>query len=223
MPGVKWGLAGELFSPAYWSIQVFLAEFHGSYAQLHLGRSFSEEVIACLLGGHGIRAEVGLAAFERLRNQGMLSGAVIAREELVDALSAPLLVGGRQVKYRFAVQKARFIHEALCVVSSEDPPRDPLELRDWLLRINGIGLKTASWITRNWTGSDLVAIIDIHIWRAGQLVGLFHDQRPERDYREMEELFVRFANGIRMKTSTLDSVIWSQMRSWGHLAENRPV
>jgi N-glycosylase/DNA lyase len=106
------------------------------------------------------------------------------------------------------------------LIASERPPEKDVELRTWLLEIKGIGMKTASWITRNWTGSNSVAIIDIHIWRAGQLIGLFHGQRPERDYIEMEDLFVRFAHGIRMKTSTLDAVIWSQMRSCGHLAKN---
>jgi N-glycosylase/DNA lyase len=221
--GVRWGSVGELFTPAYWSIQAFLAEFHGSCSDLKLGHSFIEEVVACLLGGHGIKAETGMAAFENLKQLGMLSGAKIPKEDLTNALKAPLLVKGRLVRYRFATQKAKFIHDALRLIASEDPPQKPLELRSWLLKIRGIGLKTASWITRNWMKTDSVAIIDIHIWQAGKLVGLFHEHRPDRDYLEMEDLFIKFAQGIRMKTSTLDTVIWSQMRSWGHLAGNKKL
>ena len=47
----------------------------------------------------------------------------------------------------------------------------PVALRDWLLAIPGIGPKTASWIVRNRTGSSAVAIIDVHILRAGTSAG----------------------------------------------------
>ncbi|MDZ3993341.1 hypothetical protein PspTeo4_24872 [Pseudomonas sp. Teo4] len=40
-------------------------------------------------------------------------------------------------------------------------------LRDWLLELPGIGYKTASWVARNWLDADDVAILDIHILRAG--------------------------------------------------------
>jgi N-glycosylase/DNA lyase len=223
MAGVKWGSAGELFTPAYWLIQCFFAEFYGSSIQLRLGRSLIEEIVACLLGGHGIKAETGIAAFENLRTLGLLAGPLIPERDLVEVLKTPLFVKGRWIRYRFPSQKAISIHHALSLMSSEVPPEKPLELRKWLLKIRGIGLKTASWITRNWMATDSVAIIDIHIWRAGKLVGLFHRQRPERDYLEMEDLFLRFSNEIRIKASTLDMVIWSQMRTWGHLVGNETV
>ena len=50
---------------------------------------------------------------------------------------------------------------------SQRLPQEPLSLREFLLQLHGIGYKTASWIVRNFTGSDDVAIVDIHLRRAG--------------------------------------------------------
>jgi endonuclease III len=41
------------------------------------------------------------------------------------------------------------------------------------MSLPGIGPKTASWIARNWLDADDVAILDIHIMRVGQVIGLF--------------------------------------------------
>ena len=123
-----------------------------------LGRSLREEVLACILGGYGIPAEVGLAAYGRLR--------AVPAEELysqatVEALlSKPLTVAGRSVRYRFAGQKARHVSAsmaALNAINEEAPDRD---LRNALVALPGIGPKTASWVVRNWRSSDHVSILD---------------------------------------------------------------
>ena len=64
--GLVWGFAEEIGSPAYWAAQAWMWEVEAP-AHYKLGRSLEEELIACLLGGYGIPAEVGLAAYERLR------------------------------------------------------------------------------------------------------------------------------------------------------------
>src|SRR5687768_5170509 len=66
MPGLPWRRHDEIFTPAYWAAQTWM---YAEEAPDHyrLGRTLEEEVLACLLGGHGIPAEVGLAAFERIR------------------------------------------------------------------------------------------------------------------------------------------------------------
>lgn len=93
----------------------------------------------------------------------------------------------------------------------ENPPatEEPKRFRDDLMRIPGIGPKTASWITRNWLGSDDVAILDIHIIRAGLLIGLFdRGQTVPRDYSAMEERFLSFARALNVRPSLLDAVMW---------------
>ena len=214
---VKWGRHDELFTPAYWACQSWIAEASHSRVHYKLGTTLNEEIGACLLGGYGIPAEVGLAAFARLRDRGQLDGAASARE-LFQSLSEPLVLGDRVVKYRFARQKSLYLEEVLRLVRNEHPPDDDLSFRAWLLKFRGIGPKTASWITRNWKDSDAVAIIDVHICRAGLLVGLFRSERPQSHYFEMERSFLSFATAIGVRTSILDTIIWSQMRRWGTLA-----
>src|SRR5262245_36718563 len=70
LPGVRWGRVDALYTPAYWFGQLWLASEQPTSLGYRLGRSLIEEVVACLLGGHGIPAEVGIAAFHRLRDAG---------------------------------------------------------------------------------------------------------------------------------------------------------
>jgi N-glycosylase/DNA lyase len=218
LPGVLWGNPGQLFTPAYWFAQCCIQERHGSCSRNMLGGSFVEEVAACLLGGYGMKAELGLAAFQRLRERDLLSGEPVEERKILKALTEPLRICGREVRYRFPKQRSRYISEAIRRVQNDEPPTEDRKLRDWLTDFPGVGLKTASWITRNWKGSDAVAIIDIHICRAGQMIGLFGKQTPNRDYLELEALFLSFAQVLQVRASQLDNLIWNQMRTWGRLA-----
>lgn len=109
VPGVLWGRCDVLFTPAYWASQVWL-NAPPCRDRLHhrLGSSLREEAAACLLGGYGNKAEVGLAAFARLRDDGMLAGKTPTETELFERLSAPICVGSRCIHYRFARQKSAY-------------------------------------------------------------------------------------------------------------------
>jgi hypothetical protein len=139
LPGIRWGRFEHFFTPAFWYTQVLSAEQRGFPEKPRLGHTLSEEVAACLLGGYGMRAELGLAAFRRLKE--------------------------------------------------------------------------------HWLGSDCVAVIDVHVRRAGLLLGLFReDMQPSRHYFDMEEAFLEFATAIRVRASILDAVMWSHMRRMRHVA-----
>lgn len=180
-----------------------------------LGRSLEEELMACLLGGHGIPAEVGLAAYDRLRSVWRCDPSRLeVEEEVAQLLSLPLEVNGRKVRYRFAAQKARYLSQALIQLPAIDATQGDREFRDALCSLMGVGPKTASWIVRNWRGSDEVAILDVHLLRAGRELGLFNsDLSVERHYRTIEDAFVNFARDIGAKASILDSVMWMAFRS----------
>lgn len=211
--GMIWGLTEEICSPAYWAAQAWMWEVEAP-DHFKLGRSLEEELMACLLGGYGIPAEVGLAAYERLRlvhadDPDCLSnaGSVLA------LLQAPLIVNGRPVRYRFARQKADYLAGAMRGVRNIDQERPDRDLRDALMSLPGIGPKTASWIVRNWRGSDKVSILDVHIIRAGRILEIFPDHwSVERHYMQLEDAFLRFAEAIAVKASILDSVMWMTMR-----------
>lgn len=213
--GICWGRHDVLFTPAYWMTQYWIREEHCPTLAHRLGDTFEEEVVACLLGGHGLPAEVGIAAFNRLRDRRLLEPQNCSYEVLALHLKEPLNIRGKRLTYRFWAQKARYIAAALNSLDTEVLPMDsPLSLREYLMGLPGIGPKTASWIVRNWLGSNSVAILDIHVIRAGLLMGLFSPtDRVDKDYFKMEHRFLGFANALNVEASHLDALLWDQMRS----------
>lgn len=210
--GGRWGRFDDLFTPAFWRGQAWQHQLLGSYEDNRLGRSLSEELAACLLGGFGMPAAMGLAAFARLCERDFIFSGV-AEETLYQALSEPLWIEGRARRYRFPRQKAHLLAAALRGLDALDARAGDRELRDDLTRLPGIGPKTASWIVRNIRCSDAVAILDVHIVRAGRLAGIFPvGMTPERHYERLEEAFLAFASDIGVRASLLDALMWDYMR-----------
>jgi thermostable 8-oxoguanine DNA glycosylase len=215
LPGVPWGSIDAFPTPAYWAYQVFAQRIQGNRINYKLGETLKEEVGACLLGGHGIPANVGLAAYHHVKQKGAFGERPPTEEMLLQWLSEPLSVEGRNIHYRFAKQKARYLAAALQKLAVEKAPLSSGKaLRNWLLSVPGIGYKTASWVARNWLDADDVAILDIHILRAG-LLGKFLQSNltVERHYLELEEQFLRFSEGLGVRASELDALIWLEMMS----------
>jgi thermostable 8-oxoguanine DNA glycosylase len=212
LSGVLWGTFDELMTPAYWRTQAWQHQALGTYDNLRLGRTLAEEIAACLLGGYGMPAELGLAAYSYLRSLGYLTAQPTAFE-LEEALLQPLPCNGALRNYRFPRQKAKYLSACLARVQSLEDISDDIKLREHLSQLPGVGLKTASWIVRNYRSSNSVAIIDIHILRAGRYVKLFNEiWRPERHYYELEAAFLSFAEAIETPASILDGLMWDQMR-----------
>jgi N-glycosylase/DNA lyase len=211
--GLRWGLAEEICSPAYWAAQAWMWEIEAP-DHFKLGRSLEEELIACLLGGYGIPAEVGLAAYDRLRRVHLEDpDRLLKDEEVLSLLKEPLLLDGRSVQYRFARQKSTYLAASMRQLRSIDHDAPDRELRDALTTLTGVGPKTASWVVRNWRASDCVSILDIHILRAGRILKIFPDTwSVERHYLQLEDAYLRFADAIAVKASILDSVMWMNMR-----------
>lgn len=215
LPGVRFGLSGWAGSPAYWSK---MAEFEADDPEDYIspkGTPLAEDLAFCLLGGYGVKMELNRAAWEHLHEAGVFSAdPVPSREEIEVLLSMPLLVEGRRHKYRYPRQRADRLHVALDAIRKKPPETDdPLIFRRQLMELPGIGPKTASWIVRNWLGSDEVAILDIHVLRAGELMGLFPEKyRLPKDYEALEKKFLEFAQAIQVRASLLDAIMWRDMR-----------
>jgi N-glycosylase/DNA lyase len=219
MNGVKWGRCDQLFTPAYWKIQYHLFEDNFSQEYYRISQDLLEEVCACILGGYGIRSEIGMIAFERLRDLELLKPGT-PFSQLFTALLMPLYVGGNWIRYRFPKQKAKYLaallnrHDLSAIPAEKD-----LALREWLVTVDGIGMKTASWITRNWLNSQNVAILDIHIYRAGLLAGFFMPTTNlARDYRKMEAAYLNFSSALGVNAANLDALIWLQLKETNHIA-----
>ncbi len=209
-----WGEAHELGTTEYWVEQTRRRPAPSSFA---LGTTLAEELGACLLGGHGIPAAVGLAAYQRLREKGLLDRTPAARE-IYALLAVPLQVPGREspIRYRFPRQRSERLAAALSALAASEPPEESLALRDWLTKLPGIGPKTASWIVRNRHVCDQVAIIDIHVRRAGLAAGFFSPAwRLPRDYEFFEDAFCQVAMRGRVPAASLDACIWGQMQALG--------
>jgi thermostable 8-oxoguanine DNA glycosylase len=215
VPGVPFGLSGWAGSPAYWAK---MAEFEEGDPEDYIspkGTPLADDLAFCLLGGYGVKMELNRAAWEHLYDAGVFAAdPVPSREEIEDLLSMPLLVEGRRHKYRYPRQRADRLHVALNSIRERPPETDdPLVFRQQLMELPGIGPKTASWIVRNWLGSDEVAILDIHVLRAGTLMGLFpKDYRLPKDYEALEKKFLAFAKAIQVRASLLDAIMWREMR-----------
>lgn len=215
LPGISWGFAEEIFTPAFWKYQAKANRTDKNPPSYKIGENLVEELCACLLGGYGMPAELGLAAFQRLKALGLLTGAVAA-DEIERALGEPFLLFNKPRRYRFTRQKSRFLASALMRLREDEIPTDHRACRDYLTTFAGIGPKTASWIVRNQYGSDEVAILDIHILRAGTMVGIFQESAdPARDYFGLEHRFLSFCRAISEPASLIDSLMWDYMRRIG--------
>lgn len=210
--GFAWGEPWRIGTAAFWVDQCRQREA----ADLRLGGDLFEEVVACLLGGWGIPGDVGVAAFDRLRSEGLLAPPPCA-EAIESLLRAPFVLSGRRrpIRYRFPQQRAARIVGAAAVLESVDPPSEPLTLRHWLAeRVPGVGLKTASWIVRNLTAEAPIAVIDVHVRRAGVGAGFFHpDWQLPRDYLLFETAFVEVAKRGGVFPGHLDHAVWSTLSS----------
>lgn len=220
MPGIKWGNYCQLYTPAFWKyMYLYFAPSHEK--NIHrLGENVIEEVVACLLGGYGIPSEMGLLAFKRLKEASLIYHGV-PFQEIESALSTPFEIdNGKQIKYRFSNQKSKYIYGFLqrddlhSVDTSDD-----IAFRNWLLTIDGIGPKTASWVTRNWLQSENVAILDIHIIRAGQIAGIFSkDSDVSKSYFTLEDSYIAFCKALEVRPSNMDAIIWNYMKKTNKLA-----
>lgn len=216
-----WGHPTWLGSAAFWVEQAKAWRRPDSY---QVGRTLTEEVALCLLGGYGITELIATAAFHRVRDAGLLDEA--RPPDLADveaALRAPLNLPGRQraVRYRFPVQRAHRLADAVAWIG-QNPPAETWtarELRLWLTQLHGVGPKTASWIVRNLRRSDDIAVIDVHIRRAGVFAGVF-DRRwtLPQDYARYEEAFCAWAAIGEVPTADMDACIWSSLAALGNAA-----
>ena len=215
MRGVRWGSADEFGTPAFWKLQTTLKREAGELTRHCFGDSLLEEVAACLLGGHGIPAEIGVAAFHRLKGAGLIDG-LADQEEIAQALSVPFVIGGFARCYRFARQKSRYLAKTLSTVRTLTDQHSDLDLRAALLELPGVGPKTASWIVRNHRNSNRVAILDVHVVRACTSMGLFPGQiELTRSYFRLEKMFLEFCLKIDEPAAAVDALMWDAMRRIG--------
>ena len=210
-----WGESHLLGTAAFWTGQA--AQW--APPSFSIGLNLEEELAVCMLGGHGQPAEVGIAAFRAVARAGLLEGRA-DRLALQEVLCCPLtLANGRLVKYRFPNQRARLLAAALEGLREIEPSQSGRMLRDRLVSLPGVGPKTASWIARNHLGADDIAIIDIHVRRAGVAAGFFLPAwRLPKDYPLFEQAFLEVARIGGVSAAILDACVWGTLHHLGPAA-----
>lgn len=208
-----WGHVWQWASAAYWTDRA--ARCIVGPGQFRLGMDLMEEVAVCVLGGFGMPSNVGLAAFEAVRDAGLVRPFAPAAQ-IERVLRQPLRVGHRAVRYRFPRQRAGRLSAALTHLHQNPVPDQPRRIRDALVNVPGIGPKTASWIVRNHYDSDAVAILDIHVCRAGEAAGVFDRAWTlPHDYERYEAFFLAWASHAGVRASVLDACIWAELAELG--------
>ena len=225
LTGVRWGALEEFPTPAYWMQQALArrldrlnggpdhtdAVWSGAWPAAS-GRTLAEEVGASLLGGPGIPAAVGLAAFARIRERGAFVQPGVCELTLGAWLSEPLEVEGKALAFRFAAQKARHLAAVMPALLSAPDFEGGQEVRNWLMALPGVGPKTASAIVRGWSASEEIAMIDVHLLRVGQVIGLFSRKLTvERHYLEAEARLLKLCAAMDLRPSELEAVVAAEM------------
>ena len=89
---------------------------------------------------------------------------------------------------------------------------DRYETREWLVKnVKGIGYKEASHFLRNIGFEQNLAILDRHILKSLQLIGIVKeipDTLSKRKYLDIEKRMMEFSEVIHIPMSYLDMVMW---------------
>lgn len=211
---VSWGESWEHGTAAYWLEAARRATRVAAPDRHRLTESLYDEVALCMLGGFGMPYELALAAFTAVHCQLLKHNPTPPESAIEAVLLQPVRVGAALRRYRFPHQRARRLSQALRYLHSTPTPNHPLEVRDWLTCAPGIGPKTASWIVRNRWPDAPVAILDVHVLRAGVRATVFPANASVNSaYRQLEALFVAWAAVEEIRPADLDATIWAEEAS----------
>jgi len=128
---------------------------------------------------------------------------------------------------RFSDSKAKYIVEARDMFSNDGILQlksritsfyNPFELREWLVEnVKGLGYKEASHFLRNIGLGEGFAILDRHILRNLNRLGVITEipvSITKRRYLEIEEKLRRFATETGIPLADLDLLFWSKETGW---------
>jgi N-glycosylase/DNA lyase len=189
--------------------------------------SIEDELLFCLLGGHGVTFELARSTaavlksvniFGREWSPARLEAAI--RTELETAQFNPPRQDGSLRRYRYPRRKARVIAQAAEWVNERRPLYERLGAlddeaarRNLLCECPGIGLKTASWLLRNVGLGQALAVIDIHVLRALAAAGRIKEARLPRDYYAVEQRFLAWCDELHAPPAAFDLMLWEWQRA----------
>jgi thermostable 8-oxoguanine DNA glycosylase len=226
-------VSGAHVQPVSFDWAALWYEFGGEYVERVTTRarespsSIEDELLFCLLGGHGVTFELARSAtavleplnvFGRKWSPSRLEAAI--RTELETAQFDPPRKDGSLRRYRYPRRKALVIAQAAQWVKGRRPLYENLWVldderarRNVLCECPGIGLKTASWLLRNVGLGDALAVVDVHVLRALAAAGRITDARLPRDYHAVERHFLAWCDELNAPPAAFDLMVWEWQRA----------
>lgn len=186
-----------------------------------------DEFLFCLLGGHGVTFELAQSAVEILRHLEIFKGHWSVGEleaklasELAKPQFHPVRRDGSLRQYRYPRRKAYLVARAAAWVAERGPLLEAIlgldsagARRDFLCECPGVGLKTASWLLRNIGLGGSLAIVDVHVLRALTAARRICNVTLPKDYRWVEQLFLRWCDELGAPPAAFDLMLWEWQRS----------
>ncbi len=136
----------------------------------------------------------------------------------IDFDAAPVL-RSRQHYVRFHNAKSEYlrsmkrVYPKIQALLLQKEPRSASEIRSWLVEhIKGLGMKEATHFLRNIGRNDGLTILDRHIMRELQKLGVIRripKSLTRKNYLALENEFIRFSAEIGISVDELDLLFWS--------------
>ena len=217
---------------------------HGAWVQKHVVNDKSNnsglirEFFFVILGGFGISYEQNMSGLKILEQKGFIDPALYKntngitdivlrlRQEFNERQFEPMTKDGKLRKYRFVETKPSTLTTAGLWLWEECEWNILLKLktigsmqsRQWLCECPGIGMKSASWFLRNTGYNDDCAVLDVHVLRFLNRIGLTTPKNmTDKTYLNIEEIMRGICNQIGVSLGTMDYLLWVLGRN-GYLA-----
>ena len=185
------------------------------------------ELSSCVLSSQ-VPYSMAAAAADALDQSGLLADSTRnprLEHHLRDTLTRPVVVNGRALKYRFPCAKAAQLAKTHQHIHSNAESLSSLlegfesanEARQWLVDFaSGLGPKQASMFLRNVGFSYELAVLDRHVLRYMELLGLLRQVRGSvhsmSGYLDSEAALRAHAEYAKCPVGILDWAIWIVMR-----------
>lgn len=190
------------------------------------------ELVSCILGSQ-VPFEHACSALDRLIRMSLITPKMIIRNpslnekkisrELTKPIYKPYRKNGCGRRYRYPNMRASQIcQSAIALYSNGTSLKKILKMnsdravRNWLVEnCYGIGPKQASLFLRNIEYTLELAIIDSHVLEFMREKELIDQQlrsiNSRHQYDQLENVFIEYANEVRIRPGTLDRAIWAVM------------
>ena len=187
--------------------------------------------LICILSSQ-VPFEIAQLYAEKIFRRGRVGGIykTLTYSTALSLLSGPVISNGRKRHYRFPKTRAAWIATNQRNIISDKfyfskiiySGDDPSVIRAWLaMNVMGLGLKQASMFIRTALMNDSFAILDRHILRYLNIIGLMPSVPKavsENTYFELEDLFIRHARFRGFGVDLFDHATWITMRSLSEAA-----